>query len=76
MDANAVLNQVIEIVNPIEEVSADSVVADVASFDSLAMLNIVEFYKAQGLKLKIKDLIKCKTVGDIAAWIVAQSQAK
>lgn len=60
-----ILNKIIEIIDPIDEVTEDTVIADSLDFDSLGLFNIMMFYKASGAKLTLETLVSCKKVADL-----------
>ena len=65
MQREEILNKIVENIDPVDEISEDTVIADSMDFDSLGLFNIVMFLKASGAELTLAQLAKCRTVGDL-----------
>ena len=65
------LQKIIEIVDPLDPVAEDTVIADSDDFDSLALFNIVMFFKASGLKVTLEQISKCKKVAELIDLVYA-----
>ena len=54
----------------VSEVTGDSVLKDLPSWDSLAVLSFVAMVDSRlGVTVKGTDLVQCKTVNDLAALL-------
>lgn len=69
MTKQELLAQIIDIIDPIDDITEDTVIADCEDFDSLALFNIMVLLKGQGLNVDIKSFASCKTVADILNFI-------
>ena len=65
MQREEILKKIIEVIDPVDEVNEDTVIADSLDFDSLGLFNIMIYFKASGSKLTLKKLISCKKVADL-----------
>lgn len=64
MTREEMLKKLIEIIDPVDEITEQTVIADCDDIDSLALFSIVVYLKKQGKNCSLKDLSKCRTVGD------------
>ena len=69
MTESEVLEKIIEIVEPLDPIDMDTVIADSDDLDSLALFSIVVFLRQNGLTGSYENIAACKTVGDIVALI-------
>ena len=68
-----IFDNIVQIVDPLDPITQETVVRACADIDSLALFTIVFFYKqAKGLPLALNDLITCNTVGDIVKLIASK----
>ena len=68
-----IFDKIVDIVDPLDPITQETVVRECADIDSLALFNIVFFYKQEkGLPLALNDLITCNTVGDIVKLIASK----
>lgn len=66
MTKDEILQNIIEAIEPLDEINADTVIADCDDIDSLALFSVVVFLKQKMKKnVNLADLSKCTTVGDI-----------
>ena len=66
MTKDEMLQNIIEAIEPLDEINADTVIADCDDIDSLALFSIVVFLKQKLKKnVSLTELSKCTTVGDI-----------
>ncbi len=73
MTETEIFDKIVEIVDPLDPITLETVVRECADIDSLALFNIVFFYKQEkGLALTLNDLISCNTVGDIVKLIASK----
>lgn len=73
MTEQEVFAKIIEVIQPTSEVTYDTLISDSDDFDSLNMLNVISTFKAQGIKLAMRDLVGLDTVGDLVKLIVTRS---
>ncbi len=71
MNYEQVLKEIIEIVDPLDPIDADTVIADSEDLDSLALFNIVVYLRKNGFTGTFEDIGKCKTLGDIVSLIAS-----
>lgn len=64
MTREEMLEKIIETIDPIDEITGDTVIADCEDIDSLALFSIVVFLKNLGKSYSLADLSKCVTVSD------------
>lgn len=72
MTEQEVLSKLIEIVDPLDEITVDTVIEDCEDLDSLALFNVVIAYKPLGIILTLQEFSHCKTVGDIVKLILSK----
>lgn len=61
------LNEMVEVLQTEDEISFDTVLADLAEWDSLSVMATMAFLdKSFGVKTTMKDYKEMKTIGDIA----------
>ena len=66
MTKDEILQNIIEAIEPLDEINADTVIADCDDIDSLALFSVVVFLKQKLKKnVNLADLSNCTTVGDI-----------
>lgn len=65
MSREDILKEIIAIVDPLDEITEDTVIEDSDDLDSLALFNIVLYMKKNGFKGSLTSLSSCKTVSDI-----------
>lgn len=67
MTKKELLQRIIEEIDPLDEVTSDTVIAECDDIDSLALFNVVIYIKQKlGKNISLVDLSQCRTVGDIA----------
>lgn len=68
MTRDEFLNEMVEVLQTEDEISFDTVLADLAEWDSLSVMATMAFLdKSFGVKTTMKDYKGMKTIGDIAA---------
>lgn len=65
MTREELLAGIIDAIDPIDEITENTVVADCDDLDSLALFNIVVYLKAKNLTVDFSRLSSCNTVADI-----------
>ena len=67
MTRDEFLNEMVEVLQTEEELSLETVLADLAEWDSLSIMATMAFLdKSFGVKTTMKDYKEMKTIGDIA----------
>ena len=67
MTRDVFLNEMVEVLQTEEEISFDTVLADLDEWDSLSIMATMAFLdKSFGVKTTLKDYKEMKTIGDIA----------
>lgn len=64
MTREEMLEKLIEIIDPIDEITESTVISESDDIDSLALFGIVVYLKNQGKNYTLPDLAKCNTVAD------------
>lgn len=64
MTREEMLEKLIEIIDPIDEITESTVISESDDIDSLALFSIVVYLKNQGKNYTLPDLAKCNTVAD------------
>lgn len=64
MTREEMLEKLIEIIDPIDEITESTVISESDDIDSLALFSIVVYLKNHGKNYTLSDLAKCTTVGD------------
>lgn len=71
MTKDEILHNIIEAIDPLDEINTDTVITDCDDIDSLALFSVVVFLKQKLKKnVSLADLYKCTTVGDIVELAV------
>lgn len=65
MERATLLEELIEVIDPIDEITEDTVISESDDLDSLALFNIVIYLKSNGMSASLNDLAKCKTISDL-----------
>ena len=65
MEWATLLEELIEVIDPIDEITEDTVISECDDLDSLALFNIVIYLKSNGMSASLNDLAKCKTISDL-----------
>ncbi len=66
MTKDELLQHIIEEIDPLDPICADTVIAESDDIDSLALFSVVVFLKQKlGKNISLAELSKCNTVGDI-----------
>ena len=65
MERTALLEELIEVIDPIDDITEDTVISESDDLDSLALFNIVIYLKSNGMSASLNDLAKCKTISDL-----------
>ncbi|MDD6068687.1 MAG: hypothetical protein PUB79_07690 [Succinivibrio sp.] len=65
MERATLLEELIEVIDPIDEITEDTVISECDDLDSLALFNIVIYLKSNGMSASLNDLAKCKTISDL-----------
>lgn len=65
MTREEVLAKIIEVVDPLDEITEDTVIADSDDMDSLGLFSIVVYLKQLGKSYSLADLAKCRKVSDL-----------
>ncbi len=63
------LKEIIELVDPLDPIDQDTVIADSDDLDSLALFNIVVYLRKKGFTGSYADIGKCRTLGDIVKLV-------
>ena len=67
MNREDFLNEMVEVLQTEDELSFDTVLADLAEWDSLSVMATMAFLdKSFGVKTTMKDYKEMRTIGDIA----------
>ncbi|MBO7048734.1 MAG: acyl carrier protein [Spirochaetia bacterium] len=68
MTRDEFLNEMVEVLQTEDDISFDTVLADLDEWDSLSVMATMAFLdKSFGVKTEMKDYKMMKTIGDIAA---------
>lgn len=65
MDRAKILQEIIDTVDPLDEITEDTVIETCEDLDSLALFNIVLYLRKNGYEGNIQSLSSCKTVADL-----------
>ena len=65
MERATLLEELIEVIDPIDEITEDTVISECDDLDSLALFNIVIYLKSNGMSVSMDGLAKCKTISDL-----------
>lgn len=65
MNRAQALEDIIRIVDPIDPIDENTVIADSDDLDSLALFNVVVYLKQHGYNGSFEELSKCKTLGQM-----------
>lgn len=71
MERSSLLEELIEVIDPIDEITEDTVIADCDDIDSLALFNIVIYLKTRGISPSFSELSECKTVSDLLDLVLS-----
>ena len=71
MTREEALAKIIEVIDPIDEITEDTVIADCEDIDSLAIFSIVVYLKSLGKNQSLAQLSKCEKVSDFIDIILA-----
>ena len=67
MTKDEFLNEMVEVLQTEDEITFDTILADLAEWDSLSVMATMAFLdKTFGVKTTMKDYKEMKTIGDIA----------
>ncbi|MBQ9273628.1 MAG: hypothetical protein IJ228_02350 [Succinivibrio sp.] len=69
MDRAQVLKEIIEVVDPLDELGEDTVISENDDLDSLALFNVMVYLRQHGYQGEVKEFSSCKTLGDIVSLI-------
>lgn len=71
MDRNDIFEKLVEAIDPIDELTVDTVLADSEDIDSLALFNIALVVKTEyGFTIKMSELLQFKTINDIIDYVI------
>lgn len=70
MTREEALAKIIEVIDPINEITEDTVIADCDDIDSLAIFSLVVYLKTIGKQQSLAQLSKCEKVSDFIDIIV------
>lgn len=73
MTREEALQAIIDAVDPLDEFSEDTVIADCDDLDSLGLFNVVLYLNSIGLSPSLTDLAAMKTVGDIVDLVLTKN---
>lgn len=73
MTASEILAKINEVVEPLDEITVDTVILDCDDLDSLSIFNVILAYKDLGISLNLRDVNNCDTVGDLVNLILQKS---
>ena len=65
MTESEILAKINEVVEPLDEITMDTVILDCDDLDSLSIFNVILAYKDLGISLNLRDVNNCDTVGDL-----------
>jgi len=65
MNRQEILKGINLALDPEEEITESTVIADCDDLDSLGLFNVVIFLKAKGILVKLEELAMCETVGEL-----------
>ena len=68
-----ILAKINEVVEPLDEITMDTVILDCDDLDSLSIFNVILAYKDLGISLNLRDVNNCDTVGDLVNLILQKS---
>lgn len=75
MNEQDVLAKIIEVVEPLSEISMETVIEDHDDLDSLAIFNLIQELKAEGVVVPFPKANRCRTVSDLVQLILEHSAA-
>ena len=64
MTREEMLSKIIELVDPLDPIEESTVISECDDIDSLALFNLVVYFKSIVKKCSLVDLSKCVTVSD------------
>ncbi len=64
MTREEALAKIIELIDPLDPIDENTVISQCDDIDSLALFNLVVYFKSIGKTCSLTDLSKCQTVGD------------
>ena len=70
MTREEALAKLIEVIDPIDEITEDTVIADCEDIDSLALFSVVVYLKTIGKQQSLAPLSQCEKVKDFVDIIV------
>lgn len=73
MTESEILAKINEVVEPLDEITMDTVILDCDDLDSLSIFNVILAYKDLGISLNLRDVNNCDTVGDLVNLILHKS---
>ena len=76
MNRQEILKGINSALEPEEEITESTVIADCDDLDSLALFNIVIYLKSNGMSASLNDLAKCKTISDLLDLALISSSIK
>lgn len=75
MNEQDVLAKIIEVVEPLSEITMETVIEDHDDLDSLAIFNLIQELKAEGVVVPFPKANRCRTVSDLVKLILEHSAA-
>lgn len=75
MNEQDVLAKIIEVVEPLSEITMETVIEDHDDLDSLAIFNLIQELKAKGVVVPFQKANRCRTVSDLVKLILEHSAA-
>lgn len=75
MNEQDVLAKIIEVVEPLSEITMETVIEDHDDLDSLAIFNLIQELKAEGVVVPFPKVNRCRTVSDLVQLILEHSAA-
>ena len=72
MERATLLEELIEVIDPIDEITEDTVISECDDLDSLALFNIVIYLKSNGMSVSMDGLEKCKTISDLLDFALSK----
>lgn len=75
MNEQDVLAKIIEVVEPLSEITMETVIEDHDDLDSLAIFNLIQELKAKGVVVPFQKANRCRTVSDLVQLILEHSAA-
>ena len=70
MTKDELLKGIIETIDPMDEITLDTEIAECDDLDSLGLFNIVMYLKSRGISVKLEHLAACTTVDELLDMVL------